>query len=186
MDSLAPGGQKTCDAAVVVDRLHELQARGGLRPGRQEAEAHALGREGHRFRVRLQAEQVAVPRHSLLDGPHHDRDVMDRADAHGRCSPHARRQRVRDLAERDIGVDARTDAREDVLRASRRRLEGRQRRAGGRCVTPCADLAGARDLARLQLGVDGLGRRPLLVALRGERVEADDHRSPDSIARWAS
>ena len=131
MDSLAPGGQKTCDAAVVVDPAPRA-------PGARRAPARSAGSRG----ARAGARRSSVPRpapgrtgRGTAAQPPRWTAPRPRRDGSGRRSwpvlaPRSA-ERVRDLAERDIGVDARTDAREDVLRASRRRLEGRQRRAGG-------------------------------------------------------
>jgi len=77
---------------AIVDRLDEFEPGRWLGAGRQEAETHALRREGHRWRLRLEAEELAVPRQGLVDRADDDRDVVDRSDAHGRCSPQTPRR----------------------------------------------------------------------------------------------
>src|SRR4029078_8664408 len=59
--------------------------------GLQEAEAHVLRGENARSVDRLPAEQIPIPRQRLVNGAHHDGDMVDRADGHGRYSPHTAR-----------------------------------------------------------------------------------------------
>jgi len=93
--------QETGDAARVIGRLDELNPGRGLRPGSKEDHPHSLVRHLDRPLDRLQTEQLAVPRHGLLDRTHDHGDVVDRTEAcrwlvggrHGRYSPHTDRNR---------------------------------------------------------------------------------------------
>ena len=79
-----------------------------------------------------------------------------------------------DLAERHVGLHACADAREDVLGARCRRLQGPDGVGGGRLVAPGSHCPGALHLARLELRIDRLRRGSLLVSFIREGVEADD------------
>jgi hypothetical protein len=88
-------------------------------------------------------------------------------------------QGMRDLAERDIGLDAGANSGQDVLRSCGRGLERCDGRRGGSRVATLSHGPGALDLPDLQPGVDGLRLRVLLLAaLVDEGVETDDDALP--------
>ena len=126
MHAFAPLIQEPRDTTVGVDRLDELDPRGGVRARGQEAEPHPLRREDGRILLGCQVEELAVASERRLDRAHDDRDVMDRPDpgpaSRSMLSPHTSHG-VGDLAERHRRLDAGTDPRQHVLGAGRRAFE---------------------------------------------------------------
>ena len=61
VDAFAARSKEPGNAALVVDRLDQLDPRRRLGAGRQEAEAHALHAEDDRIGFRRQPEELPIP-----------------------------------------------------------------------------------------------------------------------------
>ena len=175
MDALAPLVEEPGDTALGVDRLDELDPRGGLRAGGQEAETHALAAKTDGSSSGAEAEELAVASERRLDRAHDDRDVMDRPDPrpsrHGRCSPHTRRMALAISPSVTVSLDAGTDPRQHVLGPGRGAVRGRRRRRRPPPrIPPAARRARVRSTCgRLERRIDALRLRRALHALLGDR-----------------
>jgi succinyl-CoA synthetase alpha subunit len=91
VQTLATGRQEAGHAALVIGGLDQLDL--GASPGgrKQEAEARVLRGEAAGRVDGLPTEEGPIARERLVDRAHHDGDVVDRSNRHGRYSPQVRR-----------------------------------------------------------------------------------------------